>query len=81
MVDPRSTYLSVQVLRGLAAAVVEAFHIAPTMGATETSVGPLSAGVDVFFVISEFVMLVSTEGRDMTRGAFVRARLIRVVPL
>ncbi len=46
------------------------------------SVGWLSSGVDIFFVISGFIMWVSVERRrTMTAAEFMRARLIRIVPL
>lgn len=40
-----------------------------------------AAGVDVFFVISGFIMWHTTHGRTMGGGDFMLRRLIRVVPL
>ena len=40
-----------------------------------------NAGVDIFFVISGFVMWSSTARRPATPAAFLRQRLIRLVPL
>lgn len=46
------------------------------------AVGWLSSGVDIFFVISGFIMWVSVERRQtMTAGEFMRARVVRIVPL
>lgn len=42
---------------------------------------PLAGGVDIFFVISGFVMVMSTESRVITAAEFLRARLARIVPL
>ena len=68
------TLLSLQYLRGLAAIAVVAMHT----GWTRTSLG--AAGVDVFFVISGFVMVMAG-GRGQTPWAFLRARALRIVPL
>lgn len=38
-------------------------------------------GVDLFFVISGFIMVVSTHGRPVSAGEFIRRRLIRVAPM
>lgn len=40
-----------------------------------------AAGVDVFFVISGFIMWVTTWRDDVTPAAFLRRRLTRIVPL
>lgn len=68
------TLLSVQYLRGLAALAVVALHT----GWTRTTVG--AAGVDLFFVISGFI-IVLVGGQGMAPAAFLRARALRVVPL
>jgi len=65
-------YLSIHYLRALAATGVFLSHLHPTL------LG-FSAGVDVFFVISGFVM--GSSGPRQSPGAFFRKRLIRVVPL
>jgi exopolysaccharide production protein ExoZ len=72
-------------LRGIAAAMVVVVHIGlqlDRLGYGTYSVGWLSSGVDIFFVISGFIMWVSVERRSsMTAAQFMRARLIRIVPL
>lgn len=69
---------SIQYLRGFAALAVVAFHLSEMLGGA-FKVG--SAGVDVFFVISGFIMWVTTAGRPIGPGDFVVRRLVRVVPL
>ncbi|RYD22095.1 MAG: acyltransferase [Spirochaetia bacterium] len=76
---------SVQYLRGLAALMVVLYHAFPQIERMGYALkGPvfLSAGVDIFFVISGFVMVYSTS-RHPTRGgvAFLRDRILRIVPL
>ena len=73
MTQPR-TLLSIQYLRAVAALVVAAFHT----GWTHTEIG--QAGVDLFFVISGFIMM-HVSGREPSPGAFLRARAVRIVPL
>ena len=66
--------ISIQYMRGLAALGVVAMHT----GWTRTGLG--SSGVDMFFVISGFIM-VHVSQRELTPSAFLRARILRVVPL
>ena len=68
----------VQALRGLAALAVAAYH------ALQWSVGGFDvgrAGVDVFFVISGFILWRTTAGRDVPPGLFLWRRLTRIAPL
>jgi exopolysaccharide production protein ExoZ len=69
---------SIQYLRGLAATAVLLFHLGERFGG-EFKVG--SAGVDVFFVISGFIMWVTTAGKNCSAQQFMRRRFIRIVPL
>ncbi|GJE16756.1 acyltransferase family protein [Methylobacterium marchantiae] len=66
-------YRSIQALRFVAALLVVAFHLADG----HFIVG--AAGVDVFFIISGFIM--GTIGVREPPAAFLAKRLIRVVPL
>lgn len=75
---PRGEVVSIQVLRGLAAFGVLIFHAAERAGG---SFGVGAAGVDVFFVISGFIMWVVTANRPTTPGRFLLRRLWRVAPL
>ncbi len=73
-IPARPTLWSLQYLRAAAATAVVAFHT----NWTHTVIG--AAGVDLFFIISGFVMAMVTE-RAMAPGAFLRDRAIRIVPL
>ena len=82
-------YVSVQWLRGLAAAMVVYFHatlmvqehIDPTIQAATLG----AAGVDLFFVISGFIMATTTGNSQGRRSADVRQflfrRFVRVMPM
>ena len=69
--------LSVQYLRVFAALAVVAFHVTDRVG---RPVPVLAAGVDVFFVISGFIMWLVTAERAVTPGAFLFHRLVRIIP-
>jgi exopolysaccharide production protein ExoZ len=79
------TLVSIQYLRALAAASVVLYHTLLQV----LAIGPdepfelyvFASGVDVFFVISGFIMWSTTH--DIERGSltFLKARIIRVVPL
>jgi len=77
--------ISIQILRGLAALLVVTFHCLATVIPDRLSAGesPIlgAAGVDIFFVISGFVMWVSTIQRPATPAHFLLARFVRVAPL
>lgn len=66
--------LSIQYLRGLAALVVVLLHL------DWRPFFPGHAGVDVFFVISGFIMM-HTSRREPAPGSFLAARARRVLPL
>ncbi|GAA4755203.1 acyltransferase [Sphingomonas daechungensis] len=72
-------------LRGVAATMVVFVHIGlqlERLGYGTLDVNWLSSGVDIFFVISGFIMWVSVERRQgMSAGDFMRNRIIRIVPL
>lgn len=77
-------YQSIQALRALAALMVLVYHVGTTLSMLHD--GPvrphwLTAGVDIFFVISGFVMVVATRRRPVGPGRFLRARVARIVPL
>lgn len=84
----RREYLTIQALRAIAALSVVVFH---AMEAWRDRVDGAaiywangSAGVDIFFVISGFVMVVSSErliGRADGWLEFLRRRFIRIIPL
>ncbi|MCP3472127.1 acyltransferase [Bradyrhizobium sp. CCGUVB1N3] len=73
----QNRYDGIQVLRAVAAIAVVVFHAAQRIG---LSVGLGQAGVDIFFVISGFVMWTVTE-RGKSPLAFMSDRITRIVPL
>ena len=81
--------ISIQILRGIAALAVALSHATANIVSIEphTTVPYLSAGaagVDVFFVISGFVIVYSSEGlfhRPDGQKVFLFRRIARVVPL
>lgn len=78
--------VSLQYLRAVAALMVVAFHASEKLGKMAGATHPLSftaglAGVDIFFVISGFIMLATTWDKDVTPAAFARKRIERIVPL
>ncbi len=85
----RPTFIGVQALRGVAAMLVVAMHadqmwnlrVDPLHSEIFWSTG--AAGVDIFFVISGFVMIVSTQHLVQERDwrSFAWRRLSRIVPL
>ncbi|MBB5054495.1 exopolysaccharide production protein ExoZ [Afipia massiliensis] len=75
--------LSIQYLRAAAALMVVYFH-ADGMAQEYFSFRGLSfgaAGVDIFFVISGFIMWITTASDRITPASFAVNRIIRIVPL
>lgn len=70
--------LSIQYLRALAAFSVAAFH-AFQWARLDFDIG--AAGVDIFFVISGFIMWRTTEGTAVKPLEFLRRRAVRIAPL
>jgi exopolysaccharide production protein ExoZ len=69
--------LSIQYLRAVAALSVLAFHLIVRFGGS----WPIGAsGVDIFFVISGFIMWVTTADRRVTPADFMLKRIVRIVP-
>jgi len=85
------TIPAIQVLRALAATAVVAFHVQfdivnkiSTPGSLPAGFEVGAAGVDLFFVISGFVMVYSSEslfGQPGARRTFLLRRIARIVPL
>jgi exopolysaccharide production protein ExoZ len=83
MPQSRRTILPIQYLRAVAALLVVWHHA--------TALNPLTlqyytsrfgtAGVDVFFAISGFVMVLTCSGRRVAPLDFLRQRLIRIAPI
>lgn len=82
-----SRLASLQILRGLAAWIVVFHHFMQLFFNFQCSNGLScfvaqrgSVGVDLFFVISGFVMVVTTHGRGMSPRTFAAKRAARIVP-
>ncbi|PDT17027.1 acyltransferase [Rhizobium sp. J15] len=78
--------VQLQYLRAIAALMVVYFHailqlakVNPAVDATAFLYG--ETGVDIFFVLSGFVMWLTTSGRAMSPVDFARRRIRRIVPL
>ncbi|PZM10590.1 acyltransferase family protein [Rhizobium tubonense] len=72
------TLYGIQYLRALAALAVVFFHAAEKSGGN-FKIG--AAGVDVFFVISGFIMWVMSDSRPLSPTRFVFDRIQRIVPV
>lgn len=75
---------NIQILRGVAALLVVIYHILPALKAAFAGIPHMRVGgfgVDIFFVISGFVMYHSNRTMDRPVGAFLVARFLRIVPL
>src|SRR3954463_2242671 len=85
----RPMLLYIQILRFLAAFAVVAFHVlgAPPKGfevpesALSFALSYGGRGVDLFFVISGFVIFYATHASKLMAAEFLRRRVERIVPL
>ncbi len=82
-------FQNVQIARGIAAAMVVFFHVVPWLR-FDPDTPPLThqifhvwgkSGVDLFFVISGFVIMWSQSRRQRSLGAFLYDRALRILPL
>ncbi len=82
-VSPPRVVLPIQYLRAVAAMMVVWHHAKGQFPGLDllfpSNFGP--SGVDLFFVISGFIMVAATAGQALTPWQFLRRRIIRVVPL
>jgi len=80
----RTEIVGIQYLRGVAALFVVVFHISLQLNllAGLPTLSTLVSGVDLFFVISGFVMVYSTRmGHKSSSSDFILKRFIRIAPL
>jgi exopolysaccharide production protein ExoZ len=77
------TLSSIQYLRGIAATMVVYHHARDRLPSfVEALPSPIGqAGVDLFFVISGFIMVVTTWSKPATPGLFLARRLVRIAPI
>ncbi|MBW6425262.1 acyltransferase [Rhizobium sp. XQZ8] len=71
------TLYSIQYLRAFAALAVVVFHAGERTGMPFT-IG--AAGVDIFFVVSGFIMMAISDASPTSPVAFFRNRLLRIAP-
>lgn len=85
MAGAKPLLVSLQYLRAIAAFMVVYFHavLQLRLFAGGRTAFPLigSGGVDIFFVLSGFMMWFAVEGRATKPGEFLRRRIVRVAPL
>jgi exopolysaccharide production protein ExoZ len=88
--SPSANFLTIQAPRAVAALLVVLLHAFETWGERVDPAAPGvswdngAAGVDIFFVISGFVMVISSQRLVDRPGAwltFLRHRVVRIVPL
>lgn len=75
---------NIQILRGIAALLVVVGHLQPLFERIDPGLSFVSlgrAGVDLFFVISGFVMVYTTDRADPSPALFAYRRITRIVPL
>lgn len=75
---------NLQALRALAAWMVVAHHLRSPLGEIWSPLGDtliFASGVDIFFVLSGYLMGASTMGREILPMAFLKRRLVRIAPL
>jgi peptidoglycan/LPS O-acetylase OafA/YrhL len=90
----KPTFTGIQILRFVAAMLVAVLHITQAISIHITGRGDAvywgtgTVGVDIFFVISGFVMMMSTAnvpahgpGRRASAWIFIKRRLLRIVPV
>lgn len=74
----------IQYLRGIAASMVVLYHTIPQlkrMGYSGPEFEVMSYGVDIFFVISGFIMTYISIDKSISRYKFITDRIIRIVPI
>ena len=86
--DPRPAarplIANLQLLRGIAALMIVFVHLWPLLTPLDANTQlphAFHAGVDIFFVISGFIMVHVTTARDMSAGRFALDRIVRIVPV
>ncbi|ALN73672.1 acyltransferase [Aureimonas sp. AU20] len=76
--------IQIQYLRGIAALMVVVFHAFDLLGRETGMDNPFrvgALGVDIFFVISGFIIFVAAEKSEPRPAEFMIRRILRIVPL
>lgn len=83
LLNPQREVVGVQYLRAFAASSVLLHHALDQYPQTHALMpnGAFQGGVDIFFVISGFIMMHTTAHRRMTGTEFLKRRLLRIAPL
>jgi exopolysaccharide production protein ExoZ len=84
MADKINEYVGVQYLRGFAAMSVVLYHALPSffpVSASWAGREVLAGGVDIFFVISGFIIHESISKAERRPWEWWRGRLVRIVPM
>lgn len=86
LVASSNSLSGIQLIRGAAATMVMIFHVGLFLEVkTGTDITRLTqagaAGVDLFFVVSGFIMIYTTAQRDFSASDFLYRRVVRIVPL
>lgn len=80
----KNTIHSIQYLRGIAALMVVLHHTTAQIVVYKNAIGLPTigvSGVDIFFIISGFVIWYTTANKKINMQLFLEKRIIRVVPL
>jgi len=78
---PVATVVTIQYLRAVAAALIVFQHAMGIPAFVYYTAHFGTVGVDLFFMISGYIMWTTTQGQNRGPGAFWLARAIRIVPL
>ncbi|WP_427022972.1 acyltransferase family protein [Aureimonas ureilytica] len=76
--------IQIQYLRGIAALMVAVFHAFELIERQSGIANPFKVGalgVDIFFVVSGFIIFVAAEKSEPRPGDFMLRRILRIVPL
>ncbi len=76
--------VNLQVLRAIAALLVFFHHFIPVIGRVFPDIKKYeggASGVDIFFVLSGFIMVVTTYNKDVDPFKFLMNRIVRVAPI
>lgn len=80
----KGSFTNIQALGAVAAIIVAFLHLQPVLSKTfhvSTGLHFGAFGVDIFFVISGFVMYISNRRMDRSIRTFLTGRFFRIVPL